>query len=336
MHLRLARPAVLLGAALAYAAAMLMAVSFGVAAPASADETPAGGSGAAPVPGSAAAPAGASSGDARYYRTSVLAVEPAAPGLTVTVADGGAVTLENRTGKEVVVLGYAGEPYLQFPGYGMVLRNRSSLTTALVAGRTPGQTSTGAGKPLIDWEHLSHEARFTWKDVRVQWSSAQRPPVVEQDEHAAHRVLDWALDVTVDGRPTIVRGAVDWTGTPAVSRDELVSWAAVGVALVATVCGLVLVRLRRRRRPSGRRGTRGDAGTPAAGTPAAVRTAEQPAPELVLSAQGTRPPGGTRSPYADRPDAGQPYAQQPYAQQQQPYAEVLGDPAPSRRSRRAR
>jgi hypothetical protein len=231
MHRGLARPTILVGAALAYVAALVLAVMFGVPA-ASADS----------------APAGQQPGDARYYRSSVLAVQPEVPGLTVSVGEAGQVTLVNLTGQEVVVPGYAGEPFLRITGGRMVLRNRAALTTALTEGRTPGPTTGPDGEPLLEWEHLSHDGRFTWADVRTTWSAPERPPVVRQDEHAEHRVVDWALDLSVGEQPVVVRGAVDWIGTPRADRDEVIGWTAVGVVLAGTLLALAVRRSRHRRR----------------------------------------------------------------------------------------
>ena len=352
MTLRLARPAVLVAAALAYAAALL-AVSSGML-PAAAD--PSGASvapGASVVPGAAEASAPAAApvtGDARYYRSSVVAVEPAAPGLDVTVAAGGAVTLTNGTGREVVVLGYAGEPYLRFTDSGMVLRNSASLTTALVAGRTPGRTTAADGSPLVTWEHVSHEPRFTWTDVRARWSADERPPVVARDEHARHRVFDWALDVTVGDQPTLVRGAVDWIGVPVARAEDPTTWAVGAAAGTVTVGVLALALLRRRR---GRRraqaeaeaaALRSEAAATAAAT-AATGHASVGAPALVLSGRPAagRPAGG-RSPYeagrfGTHPDGRSPYENSLFIDRSSastPSAEVLADPAPTRRSRRSR
>ena len=355
MSLRLARPAVFAAAALAYATALLAAV-WSDAMPALADSSPGASSLVSPA-GPVGAGTPTATGDARYYVSSVVAVEPSAPGLTVTVADGGAVTLENRTGREVVVLGYADEPYLRFTDTGMVLRNRAALTTALVAGRTPGPTAAADGTPRVTWEHVSHDPRFTWTDVRARWAATERPPVVQQDEHARHRVFDWALNVTVGGQPTLVRGAVDWIGTPATSAEGTITWGVTGAALAVTLGALMLAVLRRRRsrrrralatgttgsgtgRGTTGRGTTGSAGPAGTGgTGGTTGTAGVRAPSAPQLAHSVRP---ARSPYLDGPSGSAPattYESSLFTPRQHadaPYAEVLAEPAPTRRSRRSR
>src|SRR5689334_1593510 len=71
--------------------------------------------------------------DAGYYVSTVTAIEPAVPGLEVVAHGGGeSITLTNRTGKRVVVLGYSGEEYLRFDTKGTQV-NTNSPTAALNA-----------------------------------------------------------------------------------------------------------------------------------------------------------------------------------------------------------
>jgi len=233
MHLRLAPPAFLAVAAAAYAAAALAAVSF-TASAASADATV----------------AALTAGDATYYRSTVTAVEPAAPGLTVTLTGGGdSITVENRTGRQVVVLGYAGEPFLRFDGT-HVERNALSLTAALTTGRTPPTGDPRTTPPA--WQHVAHQPVFAWRDDRVRWTGPGRPPVVDRDEHARQRVLDWAVPLTVGGTSTLVRGTVDWVGTPVppAADDDTLLWSGVAVVVAVVLGALALVTVRRLRAPA--------------------------------------------------------------------------------------
>jgi hypothetical protein len=72
---------------------------------------------------------------ASNYQTRILSVQPVVPGLTVEVADAGArLRVRNHTGREVTVLGYAGEPYLRVGPAG-VFENRRSPATYLNRAR---------------------------------------------------------------------------------------------------------------------------------------------------------------------------------------------------------
>jgi hypothetical protein len=270
MQLRPAR-LVVAGAAVAYAALTFTAVS------AAAEDT--GG--------------GAAAADARYYRSSVVAVEPAAPGLTFTVmGSGDSITMENRSGREVVVLGYANEPFLRFTGRGVDL-NGNSLTARLNAGRAPSSPAGGDPRTApAAWQHIGDQPVYAWKDVRVRWAAPERPPVVAQDEHGRHRVFDWALPLSVDGRPTLVRGAVDWVGTPRYSAGEIVTWSAIAVVVLLTAGAAVLARVRPGRRTGAGRPGRRDAGDRTPPPARAPSPAPVPAPAQVpVTAAVARPAG---------------------------------------------
>jgi hypothetical protein len=194
-----------------------------------------------------AASAPEKSPEAQYYRSSVISVEPATSGLKVTVlANGQSVTLENRSGKEVVVLGYAGEPYLRFTDKG-VDENTTALSSQLNADQTP---QVQQDKPVVTWTHRTDELRYSWRDFRVQWTTQQRPPIVAQDEHAQHRVFDWALPLTVEGQPALVRGAVDWVGIPRFGTGTFVLVGAGALVVLGAGAAFWFSR----RRAGGRRG----------------------------------------------------------------------------------
>ena len=66
---------------------------------------------------------------ASNYQTRIRAIEPAVAGLRVEVVDAGTrLRLRNPTGLEVVVLGYAGEPYLRVGPAGVFENRRSPAT----------------------------------------------------------------------------------------------------------------------------------------------------------------------------------------------------------------
>jgi hypothetical protein len=190
---------------------------------------------------SGAATAASQNPDAEYYVSTVTGIEPAVPGLQVVVHGGGeSITLTNHTGKPVVVLGYSGEDYLRIDDSGAKV-NINSLTAALNAdgGRSAPPTSTGSAKARpAKWRPVAETAAFTWQDFRTQWSADQRPPIVSADPHARHQVFAWAVQLTVDGAPTLVRGNVTWIGTPAVDRPLLVAAGAGAAALLALGLGI--------------------------------------------------------------------------------------------------
>jgi hypothetical protein len=208
-----------------------------------------------------AAPAAAHSGvlpDSDYYRSRVVSVTPAVPGLTLQIDPAGeSLTLTNDTGKPVEVPGYVGEPYLRFTGSG-VEQNTNSISAflngTLVIQGLPQQTG-GTDKPP-EWKVVSTTNTYTWHDHRTHWMAQQRPPVVAADPTHAHLVFPWQVPVSVDGTAVVVAGDLSWTGEPAISSSTL-------TVLALTVTGVVaagLVWLRHRNR--GRRPAVPDAETP--------------------------------------------------------------------------
>src|SRR5262249_40775194 len=77
----------------------------------------------------------------------------------------------------------------------------------------PSPSAVGPGRAV--WRHVSTAPTFTWHDHRIHWMTQQRPPVVAADPHHPHRVFDWAMQLTVGGRLTTVRGSLIWVGGPA-------------------------------------------------------------------------------------------------------------------------
>src|SRR4051794_32439952 len=99
---------------------------------------------------------------ATNWKTTLIGVSPATPGLSVKVVDTGSDLQVSNTGPEIVVLGYQGEPYLRV-GPGGVFENRQSPSTYLNCSRQGCPTPPGldpTGPP--EWRQISsgHTARF--------------------------------------------------------------------------------------------------------------------------------------------------------------------------------
>ena len=165
---------------------------------------------------------------AAHLRTSRVAVDyravvsPLAPGLASALsvrlyrADL-AVRLAVHSGHRLVVLGYAGEPFLRLE-HGEVLVNAGSPTAA-GAGLARG----GSG-----WHVLARSPSLTWHDARVRGL----PSGVDRGT--------WSLPLVVDGQRVRLHGTID-----RVSAPSRVGWLVLGVVFAALTAVLLAWRPRR-------------------------------------------------------------------------------------------
>lgn len=170
-----------------------------------------------------APPAGADSlggAEPSNYQTRVLAIRPAAQGITVEVVDAGTrLRLHNASGREVVVLGDESEPWLRVG---------------------PGQS-------------------VTWHDHRAHWEAEQPPPGVRRAPGSAQvAVPRWTIGLRTGRRLVDVVGEVRWVPGPSplpwlagaallamavVAAGRGRRWLGVLVAALALVVALDLVQL---------------------------------------------------------------------------------------------
>ena len=164
------------------------------------------------------APPAAAHGDggARGYRSTVTAVRPAAPGLTVFVVDADdRLRLTNRSGQTVEIEGYDGEPYLRFSDDG-VYRNASSPATYLNEerfGDVDVPADAGAKAQPV-WERIGRGRTYEWHDHRIHWMSQIDPPVVRRAPDEPHRVFDWRVPGSAGGEPLVIAGRLDYQPPP--------------------------------------------------------------------------------------------------------------------------
>ena len=183
-----------------------------------------------------ACPAAVGHGDgaARGYTSAVTTVAPSFDGLTVQVLQGDdQLDLRNDTGRELVIDGYEGEPYLRFGADGGVFRNANSPATYLNEERYGGvdvpASASKTATPL--WERVSRGNSYNWHDHRIHWMSTIDPPKVRQAKDEPHHVFDWSVPGTVGGRPLAIRGSLDYRPPPKSSFNPI---------LIAPLVALVL------------------------------------------------------------------------------------------------
>jgi hypothetical protein len=177
---------------------------------------------------------------ASNYQTRILSIEPMVPGLQVEVVDAGSrLRVRNHTGREVMVLGYASEPYLRVGPAG-VFENRRSPATYLNRARinpAPPPPDASADAPPL-WRRIGDGDTVTWHDHRAHWMGASDPPEVKAAPNRTQTVVPaWQAELRVGNQPVRVSGDLRWVPGPS-------PWPWVAVA----VAWLLLVLLASRQR----------------------------------------------------------------------------------------
>jgi hypothetical protein len=201
----------------------------------------------------AATPALAHEGNPNY-KSEVRQIAPAAQGLEAQVLNNDDRIQFVYDGDETLVVeGYRDEPYLRFSPDGRVEVNRRSPAAYLNQDRyakvaLPEQADHEAAP---QWETVADTGRYDWHDHRIHWMGGEgtMPPQVK-DESERTKVFDWDIPMAAAGQPLEVRGTLTWLG---VDEGGFPVGAALslGVALLAGVALIVVVRRRRAREPAG-------------------------------------------------------------------------------------
>ena len=193
-----------------------------------------------------AAPAHAHKGSPNY-RSTVRLVQPAAGGLDVRVLNyDDRLELVNRTGRDVEVRGYGGEPYIRVLADRTVEVNKRSPSFYLnedrfAAVEVPRDASENAPPR---WQVVDKTGRYEWHDHRIHYMSKNLPKQVT-DKGKRTKVFDWSLPLDVGNRRTRVKGDLYWVPTSSgLPRGALLAFAAV---VVAGICVVELAHRRRRR-----------------------------------------------------------------------------------------
>jgi len=175
----------------------------------------------------------------RNYRTTLLRVDPAIAGVHLTVVDlGDNLQLSNDTRHDVVVLGYAGEPYLRVGPRG-VFENTRSPATYLNRSRIPTSNPPKSANPAATpvWHKVSSGTTAIWHDHRVHFMGTEDPPEVQRAPSSRHLIEPWTVKLRTDGRVIRASGNLVYVPPPS-------PWPYVGVALVIAVALVALSRTR--------------------------------------------------------------------------------------------
>jgi hypothetical protein len=179
--------------------------------------------------------AGAHSGtlvNALDYRARVTAAGSSG-GLSAAIIDGDRkLELRVPAASTVVVLGFAGEPFLRFTPAGVDVNDRSP---SAIATKLAPRGSVPALDPEAtpSWSHASDEHRFAWHDHRLGPLPGRA--------YADGDVAGWTIPIVVDGHREAISGRLLHASGPSLWPwlVLLVATLAVGAALVTRRRGLV-------------------------------------------------------------------------------------------------
>jgi hypothetical protein len=172
-------------------------------------------------------------------------VRSSVPGVGARVADfDDRLELDVTPGREVIVLGYEGEPYVRFQADGAVEVNRRSPAGYLnedrfAAVEVPSQADPEAPP---EWEPVAPRDPYSWHDHRIHYMSRDLPPQVD-DESVETKVFDWRVPVLIDGRRDAITGTLTWV--PDEGGPSIAVAVGLGAAVLASLAFAVW-RIRRR------------------------------------------------------------------------------------------
>ena len=180
------------------------------------------------------------------YRSEITSIRPAslAEGLEVSVVNfDDHVRLVNDTGKDVVILGYDGEPLARILADGTVEENLNSPSVYLNQDRfanvdLPERADENAAP---EWKEVGRNGTYEWHDHRSHYMSEGLPPQVK-DESTETKVFDYEIPLKVGGEPAMVSGTLTWVGSD--SKVPVIPFLILGLAVIAAI-GFWIVRRRR-------------------------------------------------------------------------------------------
>ncbi len=160
-----------------------------------------------------AGPAGADAAGPTDYRSEILSIEPAVPGLSVRIVGGDSfVMLEVEPGLEVTIIGYQGEDYLRVLASGLVQENQRSPSHFLNEERygdadLPPEASSDA-EP--EWLTVDDDGSWAWHDHRTHWMSPKPPPGASRGD----QIVEGVIPLVVDGETVVVSVGSYWLESP--------------------------------------------------------------------------------------------------------------------------
>jgi hypothetical protein len=173
------------------------------------------------------------------YASTVTRIVPAVRGLRAETIDlGNRLRLTNESARDVIVLGYDGEPYLRVGPRG-VFENRRSPAVYLNRTRTASTPVPASADPTADpeWRRIDGGTTVRWHDHRTHWMGRTDPPAVQADPGATHVIQPFVVQLRYGNEKIVVKGDVRWVPGPS-------PWAWIGLALLLALVVVALSRSR--------------------------------------------------------------------------------------------
>ena len=150
------------------------------------------------------------------YETVLQSVSPHIDGVSVHVTDlGTKVEVTNDGAQELVVLGYAGEPYLRIGPHGVFENTRSPATylnrSTTISGAPPKRADPEA--PPV-WRQVSTGTTARWHDHRAHFMGKDDPPEVARDRDRRRVVDHWKIPMRVGDATVVARGEIVYVPPP--------------------------------------------------------------------------------------------------------------------------
>jgi len=186
------------------------------------------------VGASPAAAHGGTSNPATSYRSEVTGIAPDL-GVRARIVDADTrIELDSR-GKEVLVLGYEGEPYLRIEGDGVFRNERSPATYLNASLDAPAPPPEADAEAEPRWVRIGDGPTVRWHSHALHLSPSQ-------EELGGY--VPWSIPIVVDGAPSSITGR-----TIVLEQPSTIPWlvlaallAAAGIAVALTQpAGLAIV-----------------------------------------------------------------------------------------------
>jgi hypothetical protein len=150
------------------------------------------------------------------YQTILRSVSPHVPGVHVHITDlGTKVEVTNDGARDVVVLGYANEPYLRVGRNGVFENVRSPATylnrSTTITSRPP-KSADAKATPV--WRRVSSDTTARWHDHRAHFMGGSDPPTVSRDPGRRHVIDHFEIPMRVGGETVNARGQIVYVPPP--------------------------------------------------------------------------------------------------------------------------